>query len=64
MIDIKLIEEARSIRALAVQDLGPDLGGHSLVDLLADNMVNIPLKTLRSIVEHIDNDDLMVSMDT
>jgi len=47
---LQLAREARKIHAAAVRDLGPDLGGGSLLDLLADNMPQVPLDTLEHVI--------------
>lgn len=48
-----LVEYARSIYDNAVRDLGPDLGGGSLVDLLADNMPDLPLGVIQQLAARV-----------
>lgn len=45
-----LAHQARELYENAKRDLGEDLDGHSLKDLLADNMPEVPLDTLDHVI--------------
>jgi hypothetical protein len=43
-----IADECREIVLRAVKDLGPDLGGYSALDLVADNIEHVSLADLRA----------------
>ena len=47
---LQLAHTARKVHKAAVRDLGEGLGGGSVLDLLADNMPQVPLTTLRHVI--------------
>ena len=51
-VDFGLVKECQLIYNKAFADLGPELGGHALVDLLADN-TNASLSELRAVLPYI-----------
>lgn len=46
----ELAQRAREIYDGAVADLGEELGGYALTDLLADHMTDVPLETIDDVI--------------